>query len=201
MARQQNRLTALDVQRKTSRGRYPDGGGLYLQIGPTGAKSWLFRYQLNGKSRVLGLGALHAVSLKEARGKAGECRRLIAAGADPFTDRQAKAVEARAEAARNKSFQNYGAEYITANEHAWSNAKHRQQWRNTLAAYAYPIIGALPVLAVDAKAVADVLRQVVVAVGDETRSVPLWVAKPETADRVRGRIEAILDYALADRRQ
>ena len=196
MARQQNRLTAVEVQRKSSPGRYGDGGGLYLQIGPTGAKSWLFRYQFGGKSRRMGLGAVHAVSLKEARERAAECRNRLSEGKDPLEEREGALEAARVEAARSRTFQTYALEYVSQNEPAWRNAKHRQQWRNTLATYVYPKIGDLQIRSINAKLVADVLRQPVEAKkGGMTQ--PFWIARPETADRVRGRMEAILDYAMA----
>lgn len=194
MARQQNRLSAIEVQRKSTPGRYADGGGLYLQIGPTGAKSWLFRYQIGGKSRVMGLGPVHAISLKEARERAAEWRKRLSDGLDPIDERDEAAAAAQAEAARGQTFKTYYEEYISQNEHAWRNPKHRQQWRNTLATYVLPKIGHMQIAAISAKTVADVLRQ---PMSDREKTRPFWIARAETADRVRGRIESILDYAMA----
>ena len=119
MARQQNRLSAIEVQRKSTPGRYADGVGLYLQIGPTGAKSWLFRYKIGGKSRVMGLGPVHAISLKEARERAAEWRKRLTDGLDPIEEREAAA--AAAQAACGQTFKTYAEEYISQNEHAWRN--------------------------------------------------------------------------------
>ena len=190
-----DRLSALEVSRKHLPGRYCDGGGLYLQIGPNGAKSWLFRYKLQGKARAMGLGPLHAVSLKDARARAADCRRLCADGLDPLFERRNALERARCEATRSKTFDECTAEYIAANESGWENAKHRQQWRNTLATYASPIFGKQPVHTVDVHLVQKALQQEVKGPGGQKG--PLWTAKPETAKRVRGRIEAILDWATA----
>lgn len=196
MARQQNRLTAIEVQRKSAPGRYADGGGLYLQVGPTGAKSWLFRYQIGGRSRRMGLGPLHAVSLKEAREHASEWRRRLSEGKDPIEEREGVLEAARIESARNQTFETYALEYIALNEHAWRNPKHREQWRNTLATYVFPKLGHLQIRAINVNTVADVLRQPIKA-KDGRKNEPFWIARPETASRVRGRMEAVLDYAMA----
>lgn len=182
MARASNKLTAMGVLKMKEPGRYADGGGLYLQVGPTGGKSWLFRYTRQGKAREMGLGALGVLSLSEAREKAAEARQVLAAGGDPIEVREIERVRLRLEEARGMTFAQCAAAYIDAHKAGWRNAKHAAQWTSTLKAYAEPAFGALPVQAVDLTLVLRALE-------------PIWQAKPETASRVRGRIEAILDWA------
>jgi integrase len=182
MARQIGQLSALAVSRAAEKGMYHDGGGLYLQVAPSGAKSWLYRYMLHGNAREMGLGPLHIISLSEARARASECRRLRLDGIDPIEARRVKRNEARLEAAKAMTFEACADAYIEAHQAGWQNPKHRAQWRSTLKTYAHPIFGSLPVQAVDVGLVMKVLE-------------PIWYAKPETASRLRGRIEAILDWA------
>lgn len=182
MAREIGKLSALAVSRAKEPGMYCDGGGLFLRVGPTGARSWVFRYMLARKRRDMGLGPLHAFSLAEARTRAQECRKLLADGIDPLAAREAARDAARVEAARAISFRQCAEAYIEAHAPGWKNAKHGDQWRNTLAAYAYPVIGELPVNTVDTGLVMKVLE-------------PVWSTKTETASRVRGRMEAVLDWA------
>ena len=178
--------------KKLKAGRYGDGGGLYLQATQGGSKSWLFIYRsekLSGKSgkplqREMGLGAYPDVSLETAREKARACRELRGRGLDPIEERDAQQKAAQGPAAREMTFKLAAESYTAAHGASWKNAKHRQQWSNTLAAYVYPEIGALPVRSIDTELVTKVLE-------------PIWTAKPETASRVRGRMKAILDYAAA----
>jgi integrase len=163
---------------------YADGGGLYLQVTGVGARCWIYRYTLNGRSREMGLGSLNAVTLSEARARAAEARRLKSAGIDPIGARDGQRAAERAEAARQITFRDAAEAYIKAHKAGWRNAKHGNQWRNTLAAYAYPVIGALPVQKIDTGLVVRVLE-------------PIWATKTETASRVRQRIEAVLDSATA----
>jgi integrase len=182
MARSFNRLSAVAVRGLTRKGYYHDGGGLYLQVTAKGAKSWIFKYMLDGRAREMGLGPEHAVSLADARKRATECRRLCADGVDPIETRRAEHDRKKLEAAKAVTFDACAAAYIEAHESRWRNAKHRDQWRNTLSTYASPVFGSLPVQAVD--------------VGLVTRALePIWQTKPETASRLRGRIEQILDWA------
>ncbi len=162
----------------------PDGRGLYLKVQPGGARSWLVRYQIAGKVHDLGLGSYPEISLADARQRALEARRVKANGADPLAARRAEREAKRIEEARSITFKDCAEKYIAAHEAGWRNPKHARQWPSTLAAYAYPELGALPVAAIDTGLVVRVLE-------------PIWRAKPETAGRVRGRIEAILDYAKA----
>lgn len=177
------KLTALDVARLPC-GLHADGGQLYLQVSSASARSWIYRYTLSGKTRYLGLGPATAISLKRARELAAEQRRLRAEGVSPVERRQEQRNAALVEQAKTVTFRQCAEAYVAAHEPAWRNAKHRQQWRNTLSTYVYPVLGALPVQSVDTSLVLRVLE-------------PIWLAKPETAARVRGRIEQILGYATA----
>jgi integrase len=165
---------------------YGDGGGLWLHIGPTGGRSWLFRYTLNGRAREMGLGPAHTIGQAEARERARAARHLCLDGIDPLDRRHAERDARRLAAASTITFKDCAAKYIAANRAGWRNTKHAAQWDATLETYAYPTIGALPVGAIDTGHVTRVLEAI-------------WVAKPETASRVRGRIEAVLDYAATHR--
>ena len=182
MARTSNRLTAMAVQKLKEPGRYADGAGLYLQIGPTGGKSWLFRYTRQGKAREMGLGALNIMSLAEAREAAASVRRTLAAGHDPLDVRKAERQQQDAEASNGMTFSECASAYIEAHKSGWRNEKHVAQWSSTIKTYAEPIFGALPVHAINLEMVLKVLE-------------PIWHTKPETAARLRGRIEAVLDWA------
>lgn len=173
---------------------YADGGGLYLQVSASGSKSWVFRYTVNGKKRDMGLGAFHAVSLAEARLEADKCRQSLRTGIDPIEARKAVRDKARLEAVRSLTFAQCAEGYIKAHQIGWRNEKHASQWKATLSTYAEPTIGALPVDAVDTALVMKVLEQEVRAAPGQ-RPTPFWSAKPETASRLRGRIEAVLSWA------
>jgi len=174
-------LKALDVQRLPV-GIHLDSGGLYLQVSGANARSWIYRYTLHGHERRLGLGSASAIPLKRARELAAEARRLRAEGIDPINNRREQRNARLVEQAKAVTFRDCAEAYIATHEPSWKNAKHRQQWRNTLATYVYPLIGPLPVQAIDVTLVTKIIQ-------------PLWLQKTETASRVRGRIEAILDYA------
>ncbi len=191
MPRKAAGLSAAKV--KTAKpGRYGDGGGLHLLVRSEDAKFWLFRYTMPGGTlREMGLGkADHdgrkgGITLAEARDKAAELRHLVKTGVDPLQHRaaaEAAAAQARAAAARAKTFAEAADLYLAAHEAGWRNAKHRAQWAMTLREYAGPHLGALPVVEVETVHVAAALR-------------PHWHEKPETASRLRGRIEAVLDFA------
>jgi len=165
----------------TKPGQYGDGAGLYLQVKPSGA-SWLFRYKVAGKGRLMGLGPERDVSLAEAREKARDARRLLLDGKDPLAEKRAST--AAGAAAAGTSFRKVTERYLAAHAAGWRNPKHAAQWRATVATYAHPVLADLPVAAIDTGHVMRVLE-------------PLWQRVPETASRVRGRIEAILDYATA----
>jgi len=194
MAKKIERLSALAVARATEPGMYADGGGLYLQVTPQRGKSWSFRYMLAGKAREMGLGPFHVINLAEARVRATQCRRMLLDGIDPIEARRAERDRARLEAANSITFRECAAAYIKANKAGWRTEKHADLWTNTLATYAEPIIGGLPVQNIDTGLVMRVLEQEVRAASGKA-AAPLWTAKPETAGRVRGRMEAVLAWA------
>ena len=174
MARGIHRLTQLQVRRAKKRRWLCDGGGLYLQQG----RAWIFRYKIAGRTRMMGLGPLALVDLAQARELALAARRQLYAGIDPLQSR----ASVRAAAAKTITFDDAVGRYLEAHQAAWRNPKHRQQWSNTLATYASPVIGKLSVDAIDTGLVMRVLE-------------PIWTTKPETASRLRGRIESVLAWA------
>ena len=184
-----NALTPLAVK-NAKPGRHADGGGLHLLVKESGARSWVYRFMLGGKSRDVGLGTAgpDGISLADARDARDALRLKVKAGIDPLEERQRDAAEALAAAQAAQvagiTFKAVAETYIGANEGSWRNDKHRQQWRNTLATYVYPVIGELPVAEVGTAHVLQILE-------------PIWKAKAETASRVRGRMETILDAAKA----
>lgn len=180
MARRLNILTAIAVRNTSKPGLTADGGGLYLQVGPTGGKSWLFRFMLKGKARAMGLGPLHTISLAEARQTALECRKALFEGRDPIEERKNRLTVSEPEA--QPTFEWCADTYINAHAPGWRNKKHAEQWRATLKTYAQPVFGERPVDQVDLGLVMRALE-------------PIWTTKTETASRVRGRVEAILDWA------
>ncbi len=184
MPRIAKRLTTVKVNALRKPGLFADGDGLYLQITPTGSKSWVFRYKSNGRARDMGLGPISAVNLAQARERAAECRQQRSAGKDPIEQRKSATVAARAAVAQRTTFREAAEQMLAAHEPGWRHPKHRQQWRNSLANYVYPVIGGISVAAVDKALVLKILE-------------PLWRTKPETATRVRGRIERVLDAAKA----
>jgi integrase len=181
MARTTGRLTALKVARAKTPGMYADGGGLYLQVTEGGA-SWIYRYMLNKRAREMGLGPLALFGLSEGRAKVLDARRLRHEGIDPIEARKAARARERLDAAKAVTFKECTEAYLKAHRAGWRNGKHAAQWEATLGTYAGPIIGALPVQAIDTALVHKVLE-------------PIWATKPETASRLRGRIESILDWA------
>jgi integrase len=182
MARQQQRLSALQVSKLTNPGLYGDGGGLTLQITATGAKSWLLRYMVAGKPFGMGLGATHTVSLAEARQKALDARKLLIDGINPLAAKKQNQIAAALADAKMMTFDQCAEAYILAHKAGWKNAKHGDQWTNTLNTYASPVFGHLPVAEIDTGLVVKCLA-------------PIWESKTETASRVRGRIESVLGWA------
>jgi hypothetical protein len=176
MARQINRLSARAVTTLTKTGRHADGNGLYLSISKNGGRRWVFLYRANGKLREKGLGSANSVSLKDARQAAETARKLLREGIDP--------IESAPEATHAKTFAECATSFITSNEAGWRNVKHRDQWTNTLKTYAEPVIGKFPVNQIGVDQIVKVLE-------------PIWKTKTETASRVRGRIESVLDWAAA----
>jgi integrase len=158
------------------------GDGAYLQISKDGGRSWLFRYKLNGKARAMGLGPFGLVSLAEAREKARTARKLLLEGIDPLDAKAAKRRQATIAAAKAITFKDCAERYIKSHSAGWRNPKHKAQWSATLETYAYPVFGNLAVADVDTGLVLKALE-------------PIWATKPETASRVRSRIEVILSWA------
>jgi integrase len=183
-----HRLTAAALKRNKI-GIYADGGGLYLQI--TKAKnggvnrSWLFRYKVGkDRDRWMGLGPTHTISLAEAREAALQCRKARLAGIDPIAQRaERRAAEAQA-SAKAITFAEAADGYVRAHAASWRNAKHSVQWPASLRKYVFPTLGPVPVSAIDTPLVLKCLR-------------PLWERIPETANRIRGRVEAVLDWSGA----
>src|ERR1051325_119044 len=173
------KLSAIQVNRASGPAVLHDGGGLYLRGSATGSKSWVFRYQLDGKRRDMGLGAFPAISLAGARERAEANRKQRAEGIDPLTARLAK-EQAKRQAGR--TFRQVAEELVQSKQAGWRNASHRQQWNYTIATYADPILGDVPVGSINTAMVMQVLT-------------PIWTTRTETANRLRGRIEAVLDAA------
>jgi integrase len=181
MAKAIGRLSTLTISRAKP-GMHPDGRGLYLQVSGERARSWVFRYTINGRTRYLGLGSAFTIDLKRAREDARKARELVHDGIDPIEARKTKRMQQRLDTIKAMTFDQCAEAYITAHDPSWSNPKHRQQWRNTLRDHASPTIGDLAISAIDTGLVLKVLE-------------PLWASRPETASRLRGRIESVLDWA------
>lgn len=178
------KLSAVEVTKAKGPAVLHDGGGLYLRVSGTGAKAWVFRFQIDGKRRDMGLGPFPEIGLAEARAKALEHRKQRNDGIDPLHAREAARQARRLADSKGRTFRQVAEEFLHHKEMGWRNATHRQQWRSTLATYAYPILGELPVSAIDTGLVMHVLT-------------PIWTSKTETASRLRGRIETVLDAAKA----
>jgi hypothetical protein len=184
MARAINRLKAVTAAKATKPGFLADGGGLYLRIGPTGSKSWIFRYRRDGKLHDMGLGPLHTISLAEAREKAQECRKLRLDEIDPIEARRAGRTQAKLAVAATVTFRECADRYIAAHRAGWKSAKHPKAWTGSLTAYAHPVLGDLPIQAIDTGLVMKAIE-------------PIWTEKPETASREnparwRGHLEKLL---------
>lgn len=186
MPRVARELTALQVNRLTQPGCYAVGGvpGLCLYVQASGARSWLLRLTVGSKRREMGLGGFPAVTLADARARARQQREKADQGVDPIEDRRAARSALQVAQAAALTFEKAAGQYIAAHEAGWKNAKHGQQWRNTLAQHVYPVMGQTLVRDVGLPQVLAVLE-------------PIWKTKTETASRVRGRIESVLDWATA----
>lgn len=182
MPKQAKGLSARKVETTKEPGLHADGGGLYLQVGRSGAKSWIFRYSFGGKRRDMGLGSLSAVSLAEARQKAQEAREGIAAGIDPIDSRKHVAAPLAVPEKPATTFRDVAEAYMEAHAPGWRNAKHAAQWASSLKGYAYPAFGDKAIDQIDTPDVMAALS-------------PIWATKTETAYRLRGRIETVLGYA------
>jgi integrase len=183
MARQLNRLSVKRIEAMGDKpGLFCDGGGLYVQVSPEKTKSFVFRYQINHRPRKMGLGEVGLISLSDARKAAYAAHLLVKDGRDPIEERNARKAAIAVQAAKATTFKEMALDYIDANKDGWKNHKHAAQWLATLETYAFPVIGKLPVGAVDEGHLRKILQ-------------PIWRTKTETASRVRGRIEKILDRA------
>jgi integrase len=181
------KMTALRVAaiaRSKAPGYYGDGGGLFLQISRFGTPSWVFRYRVDGRLREMGLGSLDTIGLADARERARKAREQRLDGGDPIEQRKAARLAAGLASAKAITFKECARRYIAAHQPTWRNPKHAAQWGSTLETYVYPELGGLAVQAVDVGLVLKAIE-------------PIWATKPETASRVRGRIESILDWATA----
>ena len=185
MARGINKLSARAIAAAKELGLYGDGGNLYLQVadvdGKGITKSWVFRFMLDGRARKMGLGSVNDRSLAEAREEARQARQKLIDGIDPIEAKLAKRDAARKDAAARITFKEAATEYLTAHEAGWRNDKHRGQWRSTLEAHAYPTLGIRPVSAIDAALINGALASI-------------WTKTPETASRVRQRIERVVKW-------
>jgi integrase len=184
MPKKAKELSALEVGRLTKPGNHAVGGvsGLYLYVNEAQGRSWVLRIMIAGQRKHLGLGGYPSVTLAQAREKARTAREQIVSGVDPIHERKAAASALRAQQATRRTFSEVATAYIAFQEPAWKNAKHRGQWTSTLETYAFPVIGQLSVDAITEHHVIAVLE-------------PIWTTKSETASRLRGRIESILDWA------
>jgi integrase len=161
---------------------YADGGSLYLRIATGGSKQYIFRYIRNGRLHDMGIGPTHTLSLAEARGRATEARKLLLDGIDPVAAKRARFAALKAADAKAMTFKQCVEGFIRDNESSWTNPKHGREWETSLIKYVYPVLGSLPVAAIDTPLVLRALK-------------PIWGMIPETASRIRGRIENVLGWA------
>jgi integrase len=180
-------LTAMKVSaiiRRARSGHTGDGGGLYLQISKYGTATWVFRYRVGGRLREAGLGSVDTWSLAEARERARKFRQMRGEGRDPIDERRAERARVRLETAKAVTFKAAAVAFIRAQAPAWKSPIHAAQWPSSLERYVFPTFGSLPVASVDTALVMKVLE-------------PIWHMRPETASRVRQRIESVLNWAAA----
>jgi hypothetical protein len=175
-------LTVKRLAKCTAPGRYGDGQGLYLQVGRTGGRAWLLRYVVRGRERWMGLGPLHEFTLDEARDRARKARQQLRDGTDPLEARAASRAAHALEDAKRITFKDASQKYFDQHSPKWKSARHREQFLSAMEMYVYPNIGRLPVAMIDTGLVLKVIE-------------PLWVNKNQTAIRLRGRIEAVLDWS------
>lgn len=180
------KLKAISIQRTTAVGLHSDGGGLYLQVTKSSkgviSRSWIYRYMIHGRSREMGLGSTSIISLQEARNLATECRKQRHNGLDPIEERRGERQRSALQLNNAITFESAAKSYVEAHRAGWRNSKHAAQWSSTLAKYAFPQFGKLSVRLIDTNLVLRVLE-------------PMWSSKPETANRLRGRIESILNWS------
>jgi integrase len=176
--------SAKEVAKLTKRGRYAVGHNVYLQISEWGTRSWIFRYRVGGTARHMGLGPYDLLTLAEARERGYQARRQLLAGIDPLTEKRTAKRERLVATAHTRTFKECATAYIAAQESGWKGNVSRKQWQQSLERYVYPKIGNLPVATIDLPCVLSVLES-------------LWTIVPETARRIRNRIELVLDWAKA----
>jgi hypothetical protein len=192
MGQSNGKLTVKGIAKLTDKGRYGDGRGLYLQVvvSKTGKliRSWLFRYQVGAVEKTMGFGPLDDVSLEQAREMARQQRELLRQGIDPVVHRDRQRAERQAQAvaeeARSKTFEDVVQLYYRQHSAKWKSLKHARQFLSSLEAHAYPILGRVRV--------ADISRDLILKV---LLRDDFWANKTQTASRVRGRIEAVLNFA------
>lgn len=185
MSRATNRLSVKFTEKDDLKpGLYHDGGGLYLQVSDRLTKAWVYRFMINRKARKMGLGDFDLVTLKEARNARSRAYGLVQEGIDPIVERERKRQQQAAETVTFQTFKECAEDYIKAHEAGWKSTKHASQWTATLETYAYPVIGKLSVHLIETAHIMKILE-------------PIWRDKTETASRVRGRIEKVLDRAKA----
>ena len=177
-----NKLTWREVESIKIPGYYSDGGNLSLRVSKNLTKTWTFRYKKEGKRTEMGLGSIRYMSLTQARDTAESLQKQLKSGINPLIERQRQAHEEKTKRAKFMTFQQCADAYINAHRAGWKNQKHIQQWQNTLSQYVFPIFGDLDVKSIDTVLITKCLE-------------PIWITKNETAGRVRGRIESILDWA------
>lgn len=177
-----HKLSPLQVRNLKEPGLYGDGNGLLIKVTPGGSKSWIHRYMHKGADRWMGLGPYPDVSLAEARELAAENRRKLRAGTDPLGEKKAERAQIKTEKAQAVTFDWCAQQYIDAHRAGWKNPKHADQWVNTIGTYASPVVGSMSVAKIETRHVMEILK-------------PIWHEKTETASRLRGRIESVLDWA------
>jgi integrase len=182
MTRTLNRLSTMKVQKAKRPGMYCDGGGLYLRVAEGGSKQWVYRFVTNGRPRDMGLGGFHVLTLAEARERAREASKLRLDGIDPIAHKHAQRTAGIAAAASAMTFRDCFEKCLASHEDGWKNAEHRRQWRTSIEQDVLPVIGDLAVDDIGTPHIIKVLE-------------PIWKAKPETASRIRGRIERVLAWA------
>lgn len=181
-----NKLSTLKIKNLKLVGYYNDGNGLYLQISKFNSKNWVFRYKFANKKREMGLGSVNILTLAEARQKAIELKKMLLDGLDPIALKNEKRRKNQIKQLTKKTFKECAIAYINNNKASWKNRKTEQHWTNTLINYAYPIIGELDIEDIEINHILSILQ-------------PLWHKKTETASKLRGRIEKIIDFAIVNK--
>lgn len=182
MAKIFNKLTDKKIQHIKERGYHPEGGGLYLQWKSPQSISWIFRFSFEGKAHEMGLGSYKYVSLADARQKRTDLQKLLFSGVNPLAEKKKIQNERRAQFANKMTFDACAKAYIESQRVAWKNAKHADQWTNTIETYASPVIGKMFVDEITTNLIMKIIE-------------PIWIKKTETASRVRGRVELVLNWA------